>query len=376
VTATPQRPISRAWQSEVDLTAAEQKRYSLVRALQASMSGNWADAGLERECSETLAKQLRREPGQGGFFVPSNLSMRAAYNTGAVGTGGAIVATNLLSGSFIEALTAKLVLMDAGCTTLTGLVGNCDIPRRSTRAQAYWVPEGGAIGESEGTFDKITLRARQVGALSTMSRLMLQQSTPDIEMLVRLDLATILALAIDNAGLFGTGTNGQPTGVFNTSGVTSLSLGTNGAALTNLDPLVQMRGRVASSNVDARNGVYIMNEPTRAALMQTKNSYNEYYFAVEGSAPGTAENVFGNRVLYTNTLPSTLTKGTSTGKCSAAIFGDFSNLVLGMWGATEILTNPYGSGFNAGNVDVRAFQTVDFAVRHPEAFVCVSDILA
>jgi hypothetical protein len=32
----------------------------------------------------------------------------------------------------------------------------------------------------------------------------------------------------------------------------------------------------------------------------------------------------------------------------------------------DLLVNPFGSGYAAGNVELRAMQTVDIAVRHPE----------
>lgn len=368
-----QQPIG----GDLPLTSREQDRYSICGAINAAITGDWADAGFERECSRSIAQKLNREPGPGGFFLPSNLSMtRAAYNVGTASQGGNVVATNLLAASFIEALTNALMVQAIGCTVLSGLVGNVDVPRRASRAQAYWVSEGGAISESEGTFDRVTLRPKQVGALSSFTRLMIQQGTPDIEMLVRSDLVTILSQAIDYAALFGTGTNNQPTGLFNQSGVATYAMGTNGGALADLDPMISMRAKVAAANADASRGAYVVNEVTRAALMKLKTSYGEYLFSVEGQSPSTVPNLFGNKLYVSNQLPSNLTKGTATSKCSAAVFGDFSQLIMGMWGATEILANPYGDGFNAGNVDVRAMQTVDFAIRHPESFAICSDIIA
>ena len=359
------------------LTAREQERYSVTKAISAVLTGDWSGAGFELDCSRSISKQIGREASPGGFYVPSNLSMtRAAYNVGTASQGGNVVATNLLASSFIEALVNTLVVQQVGCTTLSGLVGNVDVPRRASRSQAYWVTEAQAITESEGTFDKVQLRPKQVGALSTFSRLMIQQSTPDIELLVRQDLVTVLSQAIDHASLFGTGSNGQPLGIFNQSGINTLALGTNGAALSDLDPMISLRAKVAAANANASAGSFVVNERVRAALMKLKTSYGEYLFSVEGESPSTVPSLFGNKLVVSNQLPSNLTKGSSSGNCSAMIFGDFSQLIMGMWGATEILANPYGSGFNSGSVDVRAMQTVDFAIRHPESFAVCNDVLA
>ena len=369
------RPQALIDTGSVDLSRNEQGAYSISKAILALWSNDWKEAGLEREISQAIAKRQGRELTAGQLLIPSNLQTRAAYNVGTANQGGNLVATNLLAGSFIEALTNQLAIMQAGSTTLSGLIGNCDVPKRTGRATASWVTEGSAIPETEGTFGTVQLRPKQVGALSKFTRLALQQTTPDVEMLVRSDLITQMALAIDYAGLFGDGSSGSPTGIANITGVGSLAMGTNGGQIS-IDALIDLRAKIATANANAAGGTYLLNEASRAALMKTKNTYGEYYFAVEGTAPGTVQNVFGNPIVYSNQLPSNLTKGTATSKCSAGIFGDFSQLLFGLWGATELLVNPYAQDdFAAGNVAVRAFQTVDFQVRQPAAFAVCKDFL-
>ena len=379
-----QDPISTNWQRSggplgVDLSAREQGQYSISKALLASAQNDWRDAGLEREASDDIQKRLGRAPGPGGFFVPANLSMRAPYVTTGTSTGGALVATNLAAASFIEVLRAKTVIFNLGPTELTGLVGNVDIPRRATPASAYWVAENGTISESEGTFDKVSLKAKQIAALSNYSRLMLQQSTPDIELAVRSDLAAILALGIDQAAFSGSGSNNQPTGILNTSGIGSLALGTNGGAIT-LDAMLDLRGKLTAANVDAKGGAFVVNEKAYTALAKLKTSGSgEYLFAPEGNMPSPGGlavlSIHGCPVVTTNLLTSSGTKGSGTG-LSTAIFGNWQDLVIGQWGALEILPNPYGSGFNSGSVDVRAMQTIDIAVKQPSSFAACTDIAA
>ena len=55
--------------------------------------------------------------------------------------------------------------------------------------------------------------------------------------------------------------------------------------------------------------------------------------------------------------------------------GDFSQIVIGEWGATEILANPYAAGYyERGDVQLRILHTMDAAVRHPKAFVVADDV--
>ena len=377
-----QEPIDQGV-GNVELNAKEQREYSLVRAINASISGNWSEAGLEREISAEIERQTGKATS--GFFMPHNLEMRAPYAVGSATTGGNLVATNLLSGSFIDVLRNNALIMNLGPTMLTGLVGNVAIPRQTAATATYWVTEASSITEAEATFDQVTLSPRQIGAKSQYSRLALQQTTPDIEAIVRNDLARVMALGIDLAAISGSGSSGQPKGILNQSGIGSVAMGTNGAALTNsstsstsgLDQLIQLERAVDVANALNGNLAYLSNSKVISAIKQLKTSYGEYLWtSVDGNTvTGTPINVNGYPMYRSNQVSSALTKGSGTG-LSALIFGDFSQLCIGMWGALEVLPNPYGSGYNAGSVDIRAMQTCDIAVRHVESFAAITDIIA
>lgn len=378
-----QEPIEKGT-GTVDLNAKEQRNYSVVRAINAAISGNWSEAGLEREVSAEIERQTGRATS--GFFMPHNLEMqRAPYAVGAAGTGGNLVATNLLASSFIDVLRNNALIMAMGPTVLSGLVGNVAIPRATAATATYWVTEASAITEAEATFDQVTLSPKQIGARSQYSRLALQQTTPDIEQIVRNDLAKVMALGIDKAAISGTGSSGQPTGILNQSGIGSVAMGTNGAAFTDsasgstsgLDQLIALEGKLDVANALNGNLYYLTNAKVVQALKKLKTAYGEYLWtAMDGvTTNGTPGGVNGYSVMRSNQVPSNLTKGSGS-NLSALIFGDFSQLVIGMWGALEVLPNPYGSGYTAGSVDIRAMQTVDIAVRHAESFAAITDIIA
>jgi HK97 family phage major capsid protein len=368
---------------DVDLNAKEQREYSVVRAINAAITGNWNDAGLEREVSAEIERKSGRATS--GFYMPHNLEMRAPYAVGAAGTGGNLVATNLLAESFIQVLRNNALIMNMGVTTLTGLVGNVSLPRQITATQTYWVTEASSITEAEATFDQVTLSPKQIGARSQYSRLALQQTTPDIEAVVRNDLARVMALGIDLAAISGSGSSGQPTGILNTSGIGSVAMGTNGAAFTDgasgstsgLDQLISLEGKLDIANALNGSLYYLTNAKVVSALKKLKNAYGEYLWtASDGvTTTGTPGGVNGYGVMRSNQVTSSGTKGSGTG-LSSLIFGNFSELLIGMWGALEILPNPYGSGYNAGSVDIRAMQTCDIAVKHAASFAAITDIIA
>ena len=356
------------------LTRAEQGRYSLIRAIKAAATGDWSDAGFERECSRTLEQQTGRTAR--GFMFPANLQVRTAnYTTGTASAAGNLVATDLLADQFIDALRKRLMVAELGATMLPGLVGNIEIPRRTGLTATYWVAEGSNITAAAGTFDKVSLSPKTVGALSSWTRVMQLQSTPAIEELIRADMVAQVAAAIDLAAINGSGSNNQPTGILNTSGIGSVVGGTNGATIS-FDHLADLKREVAIDNADVPTAAYLTNAKVEAKLSKLQASGSgEYLLGPASFAGDTPATLWGRRFAVSNQVPGTLTKGSASGTASAVIYGNFSDLLIGMYGATDILVNPFGSGYQAGDVEIRVMQTVDIAVRHPESFAAMVDAL-
>jgi HK97 family phage major capsid protein len=377
--------------SVVDLTSGlsprEREGYSLRAAILAALNGDWKHAGLEREVSTTLEGAGYQRTGSSGFLLPTNLPfqvkgaprsplLRAIYQVGTAGQGGNIVGTELLAADFIEVLRNATVIGQLGARFLTGLVENVNIPRQNAQTQTYWVGESVALTESEATFDQVQLRPHVVGALSKMSRLMLQQATPAIEMLVREDLLIIEALAVDLAALNGTGSSSQPTGISNTTNVGSVIGGTNGANLL-FDTMIQLYSGPLLANAPQANLGFAFNAKVKGYLATLKATTGQYLWQPQQSiAGGIPDSIVGYPYAVSNQLPYNLTKGSSSGICSEIIFGNWQELLIGEWGVVEVLVNPFDStGFTTGDVIIRAFQTIDVGVRHPPSFSVTSDAL-
>jgi len=81
----------------------------------------------------------------------------------------------------------------------------------------------------------------------------------------------------------------------------------------------------------------------------------------------------GERAEFSNSVPSDLTKGSGTG-LSAVLYGDWSELLIGIWSEIDILVNPFEStAYSKANVSIRAMATVDTAVRHVASFAAIKD---
>lgn len=357
----------------IGMSDREVRRYSIVRAINAASSHDWRGAELEREASEAVAKRIGREPS--GFFVPydwaeQRQTERRDLTVNPLAAGGYLVATDLLAQSFIDLLRNRMMVRAAGATILSGLVGDVAIPKQTGGATAYWVAESGAPTESALAVGQVALTPKTVGAYTDISRKLLKQSSVDVEVLVRRDLSTVLALAIDKAALHGTGAANEPRGIASTAGIGSVAGGTNGAAPT-WQNIVQLETEVAIDNADIGALAYMTNAKVRGKLKVTlKNqTYGEIPVWESGANP-----LNGYTAFVTNQVRSDLNKGTSVGVCSAIFFGNWADLIIGMWGVLDILVDPY-TGSTSGTVRVVALQDVDVAVRHAESFAAMLDAL-
>lgn len=355
--------------AEIGLTEKEKRSYSFVKMINYLSNPNdqraRENAKFEIECSRAHADLLGVTPK--GIMIPLDV-LKRDLTVGTPTAGGNLVGTNLMAGSFIDLLRNKMAVAGMGATVLNGLVGNIAIPRQSGGASSYWVAESGAPTESQATFDQVSMSPKTIGAFSDMSRKLLIQGTPDVEMLVQRDLAMALALGIDLASIAGTGTSNQPTGILSTSGIGDVAGGTNGLA-PDWSHIVDLETAVAIDNADIGSLGYLTNAKVRGKLKQT------YTNATYGDMPVWAgSEMNGYRSVVSNQVPSNLDKGTSTGVCSAIIFGNWSDLIIGMWSGLDVTVDPYTAS-TSGTVRVVALQDVDIAVRHPESFSAMQDAL-
>lgn len=355
--------------ADIGMDKKEVRRYSMMRAINAlSNPGDRAAqeaAAFERECSEAAAQKMGKQAR--GFMVPSEVQHRDLV-VGTPTAGGNLVATDRLAGSFIDALRNAMVIDGLGARFLTGLVGNIAIPKLTGSASAYWVAENTAPTESQQTIGQVTMSPKTVGAYTDISRRLLLQSSLDVEGMVQNDIAQILGLAIQQAAISGSGASNQPSGIL-TQVASSVIGGTNGLAPT-WGNIVQLESDVAVANADVGTLAYLTNAKVRGKLKTTSKVSGQNGFVWEsGDTP-----LNGYRAGVTNAVPSNLTKGTSSGVASAIIFGNWADLVIGMWGALDLTVDPY-SGSTAGTVRIVALQDVDIALRNVVSFATMVDAL-
>lgn len=355
----------------IGMSEREVREYSFLRAMRAAMTQDWSHAPFEREVSEQVARQLGRTTQ--GFYVPEDVQVgHRDITIAAPGQGASLVGTQHMSSAFIELYRNRLMVRRAGARVMSGLQGNVSIPRQAGGASANWLAdEHSAALPSEASFDDITLTPKTAAAHSVISRQLLMQSSPDVEMLVREDLAAAAAAAVDLAAINGSGASGEPLGILQTTGIGLVDIAANGGAPT-WQHIVQLETEVAVDNADVGQLAYMTNARVRGKLKTTPKEAGQatYIWADVQQEPGVGM-VNGYRAYTTNQVPANLTKGTGTG-LSAIIFGNWRDLLIGEWGALEVIVNPYSLD-TTGKVRITVFKSVDVAVRHAESFAAIKD---
>jgi HK97 family phage major capsid protein len=338
--------------------------FSITRAIAAAANIPNVDAGRERETSAELARRSGRT--FEGIPIPvralsHNGPMRDAMGrrnveqrvisstTPAAGPGGALIPLVLDPSQYIDVLRPAMVVRGLGARVLSDLRANLDLPRLTGATSYGWFAENSAIPTSDETFDRVSLRPRHAGAILEVSRNMLQQSTPDIEAIIRDDLAQVLARAVDSAALVGPGGSAiQPQGIIFTPGVTAVP-----TAPPDYDLMVDIATAPALLNALMGSLGWSANFETRGALLKLKDLYGRPY-GLDALGQGYPFG-FTNLATVTNVTP--------------LIFGNWNDLILGFWSEIDLLVNPYGdAAFSKGNVQLRGAMTLDIALRHPESF--------
>lgn len=349
----------------------EPPAYDLGNAFRALTTGEWGNAKREHEISLAGMEQYSvPQTRQSSLFIPfSELHKMRGLSLGldSGAKGGSTVQTQY-TGSFIDVLRAKMVLPSLGATLFTGLEGNgnLSIPRVTSQLALAWTGEGSDYTESDITFDSVVLSPKKATCFVPITQELLMQSSISLDSYVQNALATSIGLGVQQAAINGNGV-AKPTGILNTSGIGSLALGANGGAAS-WNMMVDLETLINSNDADEGNLAYWTNPKVRGALKKT-------FFNGTSSMPIIDNQKICNGFkVYSNTqIPSNLTKGTSSGNCSAMIFGNFADLYMGMWGGINILYNPYSED-TKGRVRYTANMLLDVQVARPKSFAVCADI--
>lgn len=349
--------MEKAPSPEIGLSQREAKQYSFVRAIHALANPQdkraQQRAAFEWDVSNAAVERYGKDTN--GMRIPHDVLVapyRRDLVVGTAATAGDLVGTDHLGDSFIEHLRNRSVVMELGARRLDDLMGNVAIPRQDGGATAYWVAENVAPTESNLTVDQVTMSPKTVGAFTDISRKLSIQSSPSVEMLVRDDLSTVIALEIDRAALYGSGASNQPTGISATTGINTDTL--TSANTPSWGETVDMESLVAADNADMGTLAYLTTPTIRGNMKTTSKDTGSGQFIWADNE------VNGYRAMASNQVVA-----------GDVWFGNWNDLLIGFWAGLDLLVDPY-TGSAAGTIRIRVLQDCDIGVRHPVSF-CLSN---
>lgn len=315
----------------------------LDKYLRGALTGNWR--GAERE-QRIMAAMSGASSAAGGVLIPT-----------------------ILTGQLIDLARAQTRVLEAGATIVPMESRTVDVPRWTQDPTLSWRTENAIVAESDGAMDKVTLSAKSLATVVRVARELVEDT--DISGVLANAFAAALAVKIDQAGLYGDGTGGAPTGVKATAGVTKTSMGANGATMTSWDNLVDSVGRLRDNNENPN--ATIMADRSARVLAKLKASGSGEYLA----PPTYLDDV---PRLTTSAVPTNLTVGSST-DTSDVFTADWSQLLVGVRTDLQVtvlseryMTNDAAGSPAGGQYGFMAWWRGDIVVARPKAFDVITGV--
>ena len=322
---------------------------------------------------------MRSSPNQtDGFYVPDFAFRAGAMTAAATGASGSenvvdnFIPTVHRGDLFVEALRSNQVMSALGVTYLSGLTNRIKMPKFSAGANAAFVEELGSVSDQSQTDAGVTLQPRTLGAYVDIGRIALKESIPALDRVVQDDLLRSMAERIEYYAINGSGSSGQPTGLIN-AGITSvdISAGTDVDALTWADVVALVKAVEDNNAVVNRATQGWLSSPAVKAKLASTAKVGSTDSVMLMDAPW--NELYGYPIEFTANVLSTYDPGDGGNDASALIFGDWSQLMVGLFGAPSILVDETTGGL-AGTVRIIVHQDVDIALRHAESFSITDEV--
>lgn len=339
----------------LDLSRKDVESFSLARALNAMAAGNRALAPHEFAVSEATAQKAKRSNVQ-GILLPADISFARA-STQVAGTpaqGGYVATEEHRPQDYIAALTNKLVALQMGVRVISNLKSaKLLFPKVDTRPTGGWVDEDGVGPETGFTLKQVGLTPKSYSAWTALSRsLMLQDGNFGVESFLLDLLVQSAAEAMDKAILMGAG-GAEPEGI-----LTLLGAGQKVQCGTDYEwaEIVEQETRISSANADYGRMGYIATSKARGMLKTKEKSVGTARYLWEDAGNGVGQ-VNGYNAMVSNVLK---------GAISELLFGNFGEVIFGLWSDPDIVTDNLTD--KSGAHIVRIHQDAGLCIRNLEGF--------
>lgn len=350
-------------------------------------SDPWKDSGaeFEKRCCQDYMKKRAAD------FVEAMGIVRTAATAADGSNMGFLIPPEFTQEIIDLALPNMPILNMPGVTKLNGLFGDLPVPRVTSRPTGYHVGENVKPTESQGALALEWLRPKKCGAFTKQSNRLLWQSRGVADTLIKQLLAEAVALEQHSKLCTGTGSENQPLGVFNQTGMTSTIAGTSidlAGAQWKFDDLVAMVQALAAANELSDTPTYgflthpniafgLARQYTKMYSTQSRKDGLPVSFGALSIAGGnpvqSLANAIGYPIKHSTHVPNTDTYA-SRSTSSRALFGNWSKYWYATWRdpifrVSDVASDgSTGSAFLDDMLYMVMFLEYDAKIMRPSAF--------
>jgi len=246
-----------------------------------------------------------------------------------------------------------LTLTKAGATVLNGLVGNVVIPTYSG-SNVAWKSELDSAADGTGSMSSIDLTPKRITGYFDVSKMLLAQDSKGVEAMLKRDIITSIAVALEKAVFSKDVDVNAPTGFF--AGFDE-DVDFDVAGTLTWANVVELESKVDTANALIGNLAYITHPTLRGLAKTTPKVSNNAVFVAENNL------INGYTALTTSSMATNITANGYYGM----VFGNWADFIIGQWGGIDIIVDPYTQ---AGNGKIRLYVNAYFDAkpRRTESF--------
>lgn len=284
------------------------KEFKLIRAINQMANGQAVDDVTAAVCN--AGRNEMRNAGltaEGALVIPSET--RGINVTDSVGATVGVDVADILA-----PLRDNLVLTKAGAKFMTGLKNNLQLPSL-VGSEAKWESEIGEVTkDATAAVNSVKLTPKRISVVLPVSKQFLIQSSDSAEAILKENIMTAVAEKLQKTILSNVVNDAKaPKGIYS---ATPMGAKTYAG-------LCKMEAAIDDKNF-GQNRVYIVGNSAKSDLRQLMKGTNS------------------NVMVYTNNeIDGTPVYNTSSAPKTGVFYGDFSNLYIGQFGATEIIVDTY-----------------------------------
>lgn len=327
----------------------------------------------------------RQDPERAAYFAQKNYGdfemsreFKALSATGP--SYGGYLIPEVYMDDIIELLYPKTVIFELGAQKVPLDKGNLNIPKMTAGTRATWRGEQRKITKTAPEFGNIKLSAKSLSAIVPQSRELLMSTSYSSDAMFANDLTRRMQLGLDYGGLYGTGGEFMPLGIYYNKEVEKIdvtkldAMYASTTGVITADFPVYLRSIVMQKNIDDQRLGWTFNSMLEGFLMNMKTDTGTYIYRDEMQAG----KLLGAPYKVSNQIPVS-----STG-LTELFFGNWADMLIGDQMGLETFTTLEGSwlddegtthnAFEENLAATRATMYDDIGVRHGESFIVANKI--